>query len=119
MRPTRYLLVLATVALVAPTALLGACKAKPEIIRASCDVAATRSCEDYESQTKIFIEGRIDDCKQVKGTWSTSACPTAELAGACTEITKKWTRVRRYYAGFATPLERLKAECGAYGTWAP
>ncbi len=124
-----------------PLIVIVGCKdAAPTITRTSCEVATTQTCEDYESQTPVFTKSRREECDEVKGTWRTAACPTAALAGSCAEVTKKWTRIRRYYqvaapaassapgpgspaavtgaaAGTQPALERLKVECGAYGTW--
>ncbi|MDQ3367046.1 MAG: hypothetical protein M3680_16605 [Myxococcota bacterium] len=114
------------------------CKdAAPTVTRTSCEVPVAQTCEDYASQTPVFTKSRREECDEVKGTWRTAACPTASLAGSCTEVTKKWTRIRRYYqaappadpgpgsaaatsgagAGTQSALERLRVECGAYGTW--
>ncbi len=98
----------------------GACKkAEPAPTRASCEVPSTRTCEDYESRAKTFTESRRGECTQVQGAWRDTPCPAAELAASCTEVTKKWTRIRRYYKGSVTeqPLARLAVECGAYGRW--
>ncbi|MBA3393757.1 MAG: hypothetical protein H0T89_14005 [Deltaproteobacteria bacterium] len=98
----------------------GACKkSPPPPTRASCEVPSTKTCEDYESRAKLFTESRRGECKQVQGVWRDTPCPTAELAASCTEVTKKWTRIRRYYKGAITeePLARLAVQCGAYGTW--
>ncbi len=95
---------------------LAACKGKSETVtRASCQASA--SCEDYDSKTASYIDGRKKECASVKGTWATAACPTENLLGSCKETTATWTRTRNYYVGGGADIAKTKAECGAYGTW--
>lgn len=98
---------------------LAACsKSKPEPAAtiASCHASASQTCEDYDGG-KPYLESRGKDCQQIGGTWSTSACPTANVMGSCREKTASWTRTRHYYAGAGVDLARTKIECGAFGAW--
>jgi hypothetical protein len=107
-----------TVIVVALALALAACKAKREpASKASCHFVASASCEEYASDGKAYLERRSQDCKQISGTWSTAACPTADLLGSCRETTAGWTRTRHYYAGAPVDLARTQVECGAFGTW--
>ncbi|HET9485047.1 MAG TPA: hypothetical protein VFO79_13895 [Xanthomonadales bacterium] len=92
--------------------LLIACKSEPRTPRGSCQTAAT--CEDYQGDGK-FVDGQRAACKGV-GTWSDAACPTANLLGSCRE-THGWTRTRHHYVGTSQVIDKIKVECGAYGTW--
>jgi hypothetical protein len=101
-------------------ALLVACKGKSEEAapkKASCHTTVSHACEDYDSNGGPFLRNRQGDCKQMGGTWATSACPTTAIVGSCSETTKNWTRTRHYYAGGSVDLERTKIECGAFGKW--
>jgi hypothetical protein len=96
-------------------ALVASCKSEPATAhRGSCQSSPTQ-CEDYESKDKKFVAGQKAACKGV-GTWSDAPCPTANLLGSCRE-SHGWSRTRHHYAGSPLAIDRVKVECGAYGTW--
>jgi hypothetical protein len=92
--------------------LLVACgKSERPKVPSACITLTT--CEEYQTDKKSYLEGRKNECKTANGTWAELPCPAEAMAGGCREQQKEWTRTRYY----KVVDEKVKAECGAYGTW--
>ncbi len=86
--------------------------------KGSCNkVNVTSKCDEYASLTMGFEEGM---CKDLNGTWSTGACPTAGRLGTC----KKKSGTTTYYYETKLALnydaKSAKEDCEdaiSEGTW--